>query len=55
MKIVESDCKSKICDGCLNKKENKKIILDGLWLYLCDKCLQELNYKIVEHLADKNL
>ena len=39
------------CDHCKNK-ENLNFVFA---MVLCDECLQELNRKIVEHLAEKNL
>lgn len=44
------------CDECAKGFEELNFI--GLFeedVYLCDKCLQELNRKIVEHLAEKNI
>ena len=52
--------KEKVCNVncCECKGDFKKLNLIKLGeqdIYLCDECLQELNRKIVEHLAEKNL
>ena len=44
-----------LCDSCLLDEDVSKVMFDGMKIYLCDECLQELNRKIVEHLAEKNL
>lgn len=43
-----------MCDECLDKAYNQVVFTENTF-YLCDECLQELNCKIVEHLAEKNL
>lgn len=44
------------CDECREGFEELNIIeLSEEDVYLCDNCLQELNRKIVEHLAEKNI
>lgn len=58
MKIIK--WKEKLfCDDCGKLKENGCEVLinniDYETVFLCDECLQELNRKIVEHLAEKNL
>lgn len=55
MRIIEQ-AESTICDIC--EEEYTKTIIDFGELNLmliCDKCMQELNRKIVNHLADKHL
>lgn len=57
MKIYEFERNIK-CDECGKVKNVNKIVLRQLEYdvnYLCDKCMQELNRKIVEHLADKHI
>ena len=44
-----------MCDKCFDKAENKIYIDSARFFFLCDDCLQELNRKIVEHLAEKNI
>lgn len=50
-----------ICDNkeCLKVADNEIDLTSkaghGDMIYLCDECLKELNRKIVEHLAEKNL
>lgn len=52
------------CDNCekldkeisqTNNCEVNAIYLKYDEIYLCDECLQELNRKIVDYLADKNI
>ena len=43
------------CDHCENKEGLNFVDNEHSAMVLCDKCLQELNRKIVEHLAEKNL
>ena len=45
------------CEECEKHEENNINIIDIKYkrFYLCDDCLQELNRKIVEYLAEKNL
>ena len=52
------------CDKCkLNKKELNRVDFEefvelyqpSVFIDLCDECLQELNRKIVDCLADKNI
>lgn len=43
------------CFGCDNNIIDSVTQLKCCNLYLCDECLQELNRKIVEYLADKNI
>lgn len=47
--------KLNMCDKCFDKSENKIYIDSARFFFLCDDCLQELNRKIVEHLAEKNI
>lgn len=57
MEIIKNENKL-ICDECKETKKVNKIIFKNVYFdinYLCDKCLRELNYKIVEHLANENL
>lgn len=44
-----------LCDNCLINEDTSRISIDDVWIFLCDECLQELNRKIAEHLAEKNL
>lgn len=55
MQVIESVVWNK-CDVC-NKEDVVTSFLEGISedTVLCDECLQELNRKIVEHLAEKNL
>lgn len=43
------------CDNCENEGIVNFIGSDNSAIVLCDDCLQELNRKIVDHLAEKNL
>lgn len=45
------------CDDCEVTKECSRIYIGTscVTIDLCDKCLQELNRKIVEYLAEKHL
>lgn len=45
------------CDKCGCTTKNIIELNDDIMTYitLCDDCLQELNRKIVDHLAEKNL
>lgn len=43
------------CDNCGNKEDLNFVNTECSVIVLCDECLQELNRKIVEHLAEKNL
>lgn len=52
---IEKFCNDSLCDSCVLNKNTVKVVIDAAWVYLCDDCLQELNRKIVEHLAEKNI
>lgn len=54
MIIEKVDC-SVLCDNCFEDGFINSISIDDNWIYLCDECLQELNRKVVEYLAEKNL
>lgn len=43
------------CDDCLELKKTNKVEFGFYYFNLCDECLQELNRKILEHLAEKNI
>ena len=43
------------CFECDKNLINIKIKCNCSSIYLCDECLQELNRKIVDYLADKNI
>ena len=47
------------CEGCNCSNDERELTLIGFrhvnGTCLCDECLQELNRKIVDHLAEKNL
>ncbi|EQK39771.1 hypothetical protein C672_3605 [[Clostridium] bifermentans ATCC 638] len=45
------------CNLCDSRKEEQTntLQIEGVELFICDDCLQELNRKIVDHLAEKNL
>ncbi len=43
------------CDNGCEHVNITSIEIENLEFNLCDDCLQELNRKIVEHLADKNI
>lgn len=56
IKIENGTFVKKWCVSC--KKEfavQNSVDIGVKRLYLCDNCLQELNRKIVEHLAEKNI
>lgn len=57
MEIYKGDNET-YCDSCPNKTKNRMWIIDDDSVrenIICDNCLQELNRKIVEYLAEKNL
>lgn len=57
MEIYKSE-KEEYCDTCLNKTKNRMWLIDDESVrenIICDNCFQELNRKIVDHLAEKNL
>lgn len=57
---IKKFCGPLHCEECNKLKAEiyvispDKTIIDSK-MYLCDDCLQELNRKIVEHLAKKNI
>lgn len=56
IKIENGDRIKKWCRNCKSEFAVQNSVDIGVKrLYLCDECLQELNRKIVEHLAEKNL
>ena len=57
MKIYKSE-EEIYCDTCMNKTKNRMWLIDDDKVrenIICDECLQELNRKIVDYLADKNI
>lgn len=55
MRIIDQ-VESITCDICETEYTNTIIDFGELnMMPICDKCMQELNRKIVEHLADKHL
>lgn len=43
------------CFSCDKNRIDSVIQLKCCNVYICDECLQELNRKIVDYLADKNI
>lgn len=43
------------CFSCNKNTINSVVHLECCNIYLCDDCLQELNRKIIDYLADKNI
>ena len=46
----------RFCDAC-NKVTNELTLIECSWsaMNLCDNCIQQLNRKIVDYLAEKNI
>lgn len=54
MEILKDETRK--CNNCCECTECNRIYYGvGLAMDLCDECLQDLNIRIVEHLADKHL
>lgn len=51
-KITDTNIK---CFSCDKNRIDSVIHLKCCNVYICDECLQELNRKIVDYLADKNI